>query len=127
MLEDGDVEDGRSDGRGGGGLVGADRVRAGESGVQVRPRGPGDVRRLATTFNQMAERLDSDERRRRALLADLATLSTAEAGALLLEVEDVAVPDVAGRAVRAVADRAAAADVAVTTDLAADLPRSAPT
>lgn len=150
-------------------LEGAERVRAGESGVQVRPRGPGDVRRLATTFNQMAERLDSDERRRRALLADLAhelrtplsvvrgtvegmvdgvydptaermdvvidelavmerllddlaTLSTAEAGALRLEVEDVAVPDVVGRAVRAVADRAAAADVAVTTDLAADLP-----
>lgn len=143
----------------------AERVRAGERGVEVTPRGPGDVRRLATAFNEMVARLDSDDRRRRALLADLAhefrtplsvvrgnvegildgvyraddrrlqtvvdevvvlerllddltTLSTAEAGALRLQREEVDPADLVDAAVRVVADRAGAAGVAVRTDLA---------
>ncbi len=150
-------------------VEGAERVRAGEADVRVRPSGPREVRRLATTFNDMAARLDTDERRRRALLADLAhelrtplsvvrgtvegivdgvyeptddrldvvvdelavmerllddlaTLSTAEAGALRLEVEDVAVDHLVDRAVRTIADRAHAAGVTVTTDVAPEVP-----
>lgn len=138
----------------------AERVRAGDTSVAVTPRGPRDVRRLATTFNAMVERLDSDERRRRALLADLAhelrtplsvvrgnvegmldglyaadderlgtvvdevavmerlledltTLSTAEAGALRLDVEEVDPRAVVDAAVRVVADHGRDAGVAV--------------
>jgi two-component system sensor histidine kinase BaeS len=50
----------------------ADRVAAGDLSARVRPRGPGDVRRLGRSFNQMAERLERDEARRRELLADVA-------------------------------------------------------
>lgn len=42
-------------------VEGAERVRAGEVDVRVDPRGPHDVRRLATTFNDMATRLDSGD------------------------------------------------------------------
>jgi two-component system sensor histidine kinase BaeS len=35
-------------------------------------RGPGDVRRLASAFNEMAERLQTNEERRRRLMADVA-------------------------------------------------------
>lgn len=150
-------------------VEGAERVRAGEADVRVTPSGPREVRRLATTFNDMAARLDTDERRRRALLADLAhelrtplsvvrgtvegivdgvyeptddrldvvvdelavmerllddlaTLSTAEAGALRLEREDVAVADLVTRATGVVADRAAASGVVVDTEVAPDVP-----
>lgn len=53
-------------------MAAAEQVRAGATDVHVTPKGPRDVRRLATGFNEMVARLDSDERRRRALLADLA-------------------------------------------------------
>ena len=50
----------------------ADRVAGGDSAARVEPRGPGEVRRLARSFNQMAERLEANEARRRGLLADVA-------------------------------------------------------
>ncbi len=50
----------------------ADRVAAGEYDARVRPRGPGEVRRLGEAFNQMAERLGTAEQRRRSLFADVA-------------------------------------------------------
>lgn len=50
----------------------ADRVAAGDLAARVRPRGPGDVRRLGRSFNEMAERLERDEARRKELLADVA-------------------------------------------------------
>jgi two-component system, OmpR family, sensor histidine kinase BaeS len=50
----------------------ARRLEAGNYGVRVQVRGTPDVRRLAGAFNSMAERLESNERRRRDLLADLA-------------------------------------------------------
>ncbi|MBY5163479.1 sensor histidine kinase [Salsipaludibacter albus] len=143
----------------------AERVRGGDTTIRVHPRGPREVRRLAATFNEMVERLDTDERRRRALLADLAhelrtpmsvvrgnvegmldgvyeaeparlrtvvdevavlerllddlaTLSTAEAGALHMEVEEVAPSAIVDAAVRAVGDRAHQAGVTVATDMA---------
>lgn len=143
----------------------AERVRSGDTTIRVHPRGPREVRRLAATFNEMVERLDTDERRRRALLADLAhelrtpmsvvrgnvegmldgvyeaeparlrtvvdevavlerllddlaTLSTAEAGALHMEVEEVAPSAIVDAAVRAVGDRAHQAGVTVGTDMA---------
>ena len=43
----------------------------GEPGVRVRARGPRPVRRLAASFNTMAERLDRSRDDRRALLADV--------------------------------------------------------
>ena len=49
----------------------ADRVAAGDYGVRVAEQGSGDVRRLARAFNEMAERLGSNEERRRQLLADI--------------------------------------------------------
>ena len=49
-----------------------ERVAEGELTARVRPRGPGDVRRLGDSFNAMAERLEADEERRRNLLADIA-------------------------------------------------------
>jgi two-component system OmpR family sensor kinase/two-component system sensor histidine kinase BaeS len=50
----------------------ADRVAEGDYAVRVEPRGPGETRRLARAFNQMTERLGSNETRRRELLADVA-------------------------------------------------------
>ena len=48
------------------------KVAEGDLGARVEPRGAGDERDLAHAFNRMATRLESDERRRRELLADLA-------------------------------------------------------
>jgi signal transduction histidine kinase len=53
-------------------MVAADRVAGGDYSVRVQERGPGEMRRLARSFNAMTERLGSDEERRRALLADVA-------------------------------------------------------
>lgn len=50
----------------------ARRVAGGDYGVRVDVRGPGDVRRLAAAFNEMAERLETNEDRRRRLMADVA-------------------------------------------------------
>jgi two-component system sensor histidine kinase BaeS len=48
-----------------------DRLADGEAGLRVRPRGPLPVRRLAISFNTMAERLDRSRDDRRAMLADV--------------------------------------------------------
>jgi two-component system sensor histidine kinase BaeS len=48
-----------------------ERLADGAPGVRVEPRGPGPVRRLAGSFNTMAERLDRSRDDRRALLADV--------------------------------------------------------
>ena len=48
-----------------------ERLADGKPGVRVRPRGPRPVRRLAGSFNTMAERLDRSRDDRRALLADV--------------------------------------------------------
>jgi signal transduction histidine kinase len=48
------------------------RVADGDLTARVEARGGGDDRRLAHAFNRMAERLETDETRRRDLLADLA-------------------------------------------------------
>jgi signal transduction histidine kinase len=50
----------------------ADRVAGGDYATRVRVRGPGEVGRLAHSFNQMTERLQANETQRRALLADVA-------------------------------------------------------
>jgi signal transduction histidine kinase len=50
----------------------ADRVAAGDYKVRVRERGPRDVQRLGRAFNEMTERLGTNEARRRQLLADVA-------------------------------------------------------
>lgn len=50
----------------------ADRVATGDYAARVDPLGTGDTRRLARSFNAMAERLQTDEARRRELLADIA-------------------------------------------------------
>jgi two-component system sensor histidine kinase BaeS len=50
----------------------ADRVAGGDYSTRVRVRGPGEVGRLAHSFNQMTERLQANETQRRALLADVA-------------------------------------------------------
>jgi signal transduction histidine kinase len=50
----------------------ADRVAGGDYGARVPVRGPGEVGRLARSFNQMTERLQANEAQRRALLADVA-------------------------------------------------------
>jgi two-component system sensor histidine kinase BaeS len=53
-------------------LVAADRVGAGDyDGIDVAVRGPGELRRLTTTFNEMAARLAADEAQRRRFLADI--------------------------------------------------------
>jgi two-component system sensor histidine kinase BaeS len=49
----------------------ADRVAAGDYSVRLRERGPGELRRLARSFNAMAERLRGSEEQRRNLLADV--------------------------------------------------------
>jgi two-component system OmpR family sensor kinase/two-component system sensor histidine kinase BaeS len=50
----------------------ADRVAGGDYSTRVEMRGPGDVGRLAHSFNQMTERLQANETQRQALLADVA-------------------------------------------------------
>ena len=50
----------------------ADRVAAGDYSARVHPAGPTDIRRLGSSFNQMAERLAATEQQRRNLLADVA-------------------------------------------------------
>jgi signal transduction histidine kinase len=49
----------------------AERVAAGEYATRIEPRGPREVRRLATTFNEMTARLEANEEQRRRLLADV--------------------------------------------------------
>jgi two-component system sensor histidine kinase BaeS len=49
----------------------AGRVAGGDYRARVEARGPGEVRRLARSFNQMAERLEANEAQRRNLLADV--------------------------------------------------------
>jgi two-component system, OmpR family, sensor histidine kinase BaeS len=50
----------------------ADRVAAGDYEARVEERGPREVRQLGRSFNEMAERLGTNELRRRQLLADVA-------------------------------------------------------
>jgi two-component system sensor histidine kinase BaeS len=49
----------------------ADRVAGGDYATRVQVRGPGEVGRLAHSFNQMTVRLQANETQRRALLADV--------------------------------------------------------
>ena len=49
----------------------AESVEAGNYAVRVRARGPRELRSLATAFNSMSGRLESSERERRRLLADV--------------------------------------------------------
>ncbi len=49
----------------------AERLADGDPGVRVEVEGPGAVRRLAVSFNGMAERLDRSRADRQALLADV--------------------------------------------------------
>jgi signal transduction histidine kinase len=50
----------------------ADRLAAGDYEARVEERGPREVRQLGHAFNEMAERLGTNEERRRQLLADVA-------------------------------------------------------
>jgi signal transduction histidine kinase len=50
----------------------ADRVAGGDYSTRVQVRGSGEVGQLASSFNQMTERLQANETQRRALLADVA-------------------------------------------------------
>jgi signal transduction histidine kinase len=50
----------------------ADRVAAGDYAARVDERGPREIRRLARSFNAMAQRLEASEEHRRNLLADVA-------------------------------------------------------
>jgi signal transduction histidine kinase len=50
----------------------AERITEGDLSARAPVYGPSDVRDLATAFNRMAERLESNERHRRDLLADVA-------------------------------------------------------
>jgi two-component system sensor histidine kinase BaeS len=49
----------------------ADRVAAGDYAVRLQERGPREMRRLARSFNAMAEKLQAGEHQRRNLLADV--------------------------------------------------------
>jgi signal transduction histidine kinase len=49
----------------------ADRVAAGDYAVRIESRGPREFRRLSRAFTEMAERLGTNEERRRQLLADV--------------------------------------------------------
>ena len=49
----------------------AERVALGDYSVRVRERGPGEVRRLGRTFNDMTARLQASDEQRRGLLADV--------------------------------------------------------
>ena len=150
-------------------MAAADRVAGGDYSVRVPERGPGEMRRLARSFNEMTERLESDEERRRALLADVAhelrtplsviqgnaegmldglypadrqhlttvleetkvmarllgdlqTLSTAEAGALVLHREPTTARRLVDEAVALFAARAAENGVELSGDVVDDLP-----
>jgi signal transduction histidine kinase len=50
----------------------AERVAGGDYSARVAERGPSEMRRLARSFNAMAERLQANEEQRRDLLADVA-------------------------------------------------------
>ncbi len=50
----------------------AGQLAAGDYATRVDPKGSGEVRDLALAFNAMAERLEANERQRRALFADVA-------------------------------------------------------
>jgi signal transduction histidine kinase len=50
----------------------ADRVAGGDLRARVSARGPRDMRRLAHSFNVMAERIEAHDAQRRNLLADIA-------------------------------------------------------
>jgi len=50
----------------------AERIADGDYSARVDARGPGEVRRLARTFNDMTEQLQAAEAQRRRLLADVA-------------------------------------------------------
>ena len=52
-------------------LEAADRVAAGDYSVRVTARGPGEVRRLGRTFNEMTAQIEASDRQRRRLLADV--------------------------------------------------------
>jgi signal transduction histidine kinase len=52
-------------------LNASSRVADGDYTVRVEARGPEEVRSLGRAFNSMVERLQADDRQRRALLADL--------------------------------------------------------
>jgi signal transduction histidine kinase len=62
----------RMAGRVGDVMEAADRVAAGDYTVRLQERGPGDMRRLARSFNAMTARLRASEEQRQNLLADLA-------------------------------------------------------
>lgn len=49
----------------------ADRVAGGDYSVRLQERGPREMRRLARSFNAMAEKLQAGEKQRRNLLADV--------------------------------------------------------
>ena len=49
----------------------ADRVAGGDYSTRVAARGPGEVRRLGSAFNEMAARLQASDDQRRRLLADV--------------------------------------------------------
>ena len=49
----------------------AGRIEAGDYGIQVTERGPGELRTLARAFNAMSARLAAADRNRRAFVADL--------------------------------------------------------
>ncbi|HYF10900.1 MAG TPA: HAMP domain-containing sensor histidine kinase [Actinomycetota bacterium] len=49
----------------------AARLREGDLSARAREHGPREIRELARSFNAMAERLETDEHRRRNLLADV--------------------------------------------------------
>jgi signal transduction histidine kinase len=53
-------------------MAAADRVAAGDYSVRVSDHGPPPVRALARAFNTMTERLESHDRQRRNLMADVA-------------------------------------------------------
>jgi signal transduction histidine kinase len=53
-------------------MAGVDRVAAGDYSVRVAEGGSNEIRRLVRAFNQMAERLETAETRRRELVADVA-------------------------------------------------------
>ena len=48
------------------------RIEAGDYGTRVEVSGTGEMRSLARAFNQMSERLEVSDQRRRAFLADVA-------------------------------------------------------
>src|SRR5207253_3953352 len=50
----------------------ADRIASGDHDIRVAERGSREMRRLVRSFNAMTDRLATNERRRRELLADIA-------------------------------------------------------